>query len=94
MTTRTEQLTKVGATITVESGYFDIDGAMVMPDLLRSLERTMERTGRLPVGEVEVERHHDRVYDRWTYTAVVKTRQSDQGEWPSVWAAVREDGWL
>jgi hypothetical protein len=73
------------------------DGAavaeLVVHDLLAELHRSMARCGRLPVDEVVVQRHEDLARQWMHYQAEVMTRESDQGEWPSVWKAIHEDGW-
>jgi hypothetical protein len=88
---RTEEPVKLGVQMVVDAYYAESIGLAVMQDLRDQLMRMAERTGRLPVGDVEVERHQDLMWNQWTYRAQVRTRESDQGSWPEVWAAYRED---
>jgi hypothetical protein len=92
--TRVETLVRVGASVTVEQRLLVEDARVadrVERELLFDLHRTMARLGRLPVEEVVVQRHTVLEMDRVVYVAEVLTRESDQGCWPSVWAAFHED---
>jgi hypothetical protein len=94
--TRTETLVRVASTVTVDRHLLDDAHAVerVLHELRSDLHRRMARLGRLPVGEATTYWHEVPMMDRRICHAEVLTRESDQGEWPSVWAAVHEDGWL
>lgn len=60
-------------------------------ELRAHLDRAMTRLGRLPVGEAVITESEDFIRNAVIFRAVVETRESDQGEWPSIYAALRED---
>lgn len=64
----------------------------VMADLREELLHRIEKAGRLVVGEVVVVESDDLLRDCVWVRMQVQTRQSDQGEWASIWQAIREDG--
>jgi hypothetical protein len=88
---------RVAASYEVEAQVLDADpqlGVLVIEELRRCLTHRCQTTGRVWVGDAVVQRHLDLAMDRWIYHAEVSTEESTQGEWPSIWAAIHEDGWL
>jgi hypothetical protein len=94
--TRTETLVRVAATRRVDLELLaqrPAVGELVQHELLVELDRMLARLGRLRVDDVVVQQDSDPARNWQVYRAVMLTRESDVGEWPSVWAAVHEDGW-
>jgi hypothetical protein len=97
---RTEQLKKLYATVTVDRRVLEDSRSheYILRDVHRRLrdhlEWEMNKAGRMPHGEVTIDQHEDHLRDVVSYRATVITRESDQGEWPSIYAALREDGIL
>jgi hypothetical protein len=96
--TRRETLRTMAVHATVDRRYLaaaDADDAvhLVRSDLHFRLQKLMTETGRLPVGDIVVDQREDHLRDVVMFRATVKTRESDQGEWPAIYAAAREDGW-
>jgi hypothetical protein len=98
-TTRTETLRTAQARCHIDNRFLvDSEHAeeawrLAVCDLKYRLSQLVEKGGRLVVGEATLEKHEDHLRDQTVVTLTVKTRQSDVGEWASIWAAIREDGW-
>jgi hypothetical protein len=91
---RTEVLVRMAATRRVDLELLaqrPAVGELVQHELLVELDRMLARLGRLRVDDVVVQQDHDPIRNWQVYRAVVLTRESDVGVWPSVWAAIHED---
>jgi hypothetical protein len=96
--TRRETLRTIAVSAAVDRRYLEAPDAdeavhLVMSDLHFRLQKLMDETGRLPVGDIVEDQHEDHLRDLVVFRARVQTRESDQGEWPAIYAAAREDGW-
>lgn len=61
--------------------------------LYQQLEREVEKAGRLIVDSPVLQQSADYTRDCVWFSLRAKTRQSDVGEWASIWSAIREDGY-
>jgi hypothetical protein len=93
-TVRTEELVRVAAMLAVSRSLLadHPHGMELAQQQLRDeLRQCMERLGRVQWGEATITVDEDIMRNLLVCRADVLTRESDEGEWRSIWAAVRED---
>lgn len=94
---RVETLARYVAQMSVERSVLEDSRTVewVWSELRERLDREVDKAGRMVVGDIAVSTEEDWMRDALMFRAEVWTRESDEGEWRSIWAAVREDReWL
>lgn len=94
---RVETLARYVAQMSVERSVLEDSRTVewVWSELRERLDREVDKAGRMVVGDIAVSTEEDWMRDALMFRAEVWTRESDVGEWASIWAAVREDReWL
>ena len=93
--TKTEALLEYAATAVVSRRMLEKEPQVVTEHTARMLTEKLnddlKRQGRVKHGQMRMDHHEDYPRDAVVFRLSVLTRRSQEGQWPSIWAAYEQD---
>jgi cell division FtsZ-interacting protein ZapD len=93
-TVRTEALKKFTVQIVVTNRYLEmgaVDQSAIEIELNKQLRRELKKAGRVQHGAARMSQHENHLEDTVVFRIVAVTRESQEGQWPAIHEALRQD---